>query len=54
MCREGGCGLCVVMATKTNPLTGEEEHFAINSVCFFLLLKRPVLNFVPMNRQKDT
>ena len=32
MCREGGCGICVVMVTKKIPGTDAVEHLAINSV----------------------
>ena len=32
MCSEGGCGCCVVTAVRTDPLTGKQAPFAINSV----------------------
>jgi len=33
MCGEGGCGCCVVAATRVNPATQKETTIAINSVC---------------------
>ena len=33
MCGEGGCGCCVVAATRVNPATQKEATIAINSVC---------------------
>jgi hypothetical protein len=38
MCREGGCGLCVVVATKLDPVTKKEESKAINSVRYFFFI----------------
>lgn len=32
MCREGGCGACVVTAKRQNPFTLTDEVLAINSV----------------------
>ena len=32
MCAEGGCGCCVVTATRTDLLTKKPTTFAINSV----------------------
>ena len=32
MCGEGGCGCCVVAATRVNPATQKEATIAINSV----------------------
>lgn len=40
MCREGGCGLCVVMATRYDPVTKENESVAINSVSFLYFLSQ--------------
>ncbi|XP_065165292.1 uncharacterized protein [Atheta coriaria] len=31
MCREGGCGVCIVSVTAKNPRTGVKETFAVNS-----------------------
>ncbi|WAR26952.1 XDH1-like protein [Mya arenaria] len=38
MCREGGCGLCVVMVTIINPASNKEEKHAINSCLCPVLL----------------
>lgn len=32
MCREGGCGACVVTQIVTDPITGKKKPRAINSV----------------------
>jgi len=45
MCAEGGCGCCVVAATRVDPVTQKETTIAVNSVhtnskiisCLFLL-----------------
>ncbi|XP_065224600.1 uncharacterized protein LOC135848592 [Planococcus citri] len=31
MCLEGGCGACIVAVKRPNPITGEQEAFAVNS-----------------------
>lgn len=31
MCREGGCGVCIVSVTAIDPITKQELHFAVNS-----------------------
>lgn len=31
MCREGGCGVCIVAVTAIDPKTKQELHFAVNS-----------------------
>ena len=35
MCKEGGCGSCVVMLTRSDPVTGTDDNIAINSVCTY-------------------
>ena len=37
MCGEGGCGVCVVTATFTNPATDREISLAINSVLYYVV-----------------
>ena len=32
MCAEGGCGCCVVAATRVDPVTQKETTIAVNSV----------------------
>ena len=36
MCGEGGCGVCVVAVTITNPATDREISLAINSVLYYV------------------
>nr|XP_024214404.1 xanthine dehydrogenase-like isoform X2 [Halyomorpha halys] len=31
MCKEGGCGACIVTMTTTNPATGRERSYGVNS-----------------------
>lgn len=44
MCGEGGCGCCVVSATRKDPSTGKPFTIAINSVRFALV--HPGLQYV--------
>nr|XP_039262043.1 abscisic-aldehyde oxidase-like isoform X1 [Styela clava] len=37
MCKEGGCGSCVVMVTRSDPVSGKDVNTAVNS-CLFPLL----------------
>ncbi|XP_065166258.1 uncharacterized protein [Atheta coriaria] len=37
MCREGGCGVCIVSVTAKNPRTGVKETFAVNSCLVSIL-----------------
>lgn len=34
MCREGGCGACLVTAKVIDPNSGSEVTKSVNSVCF--------------------
>ena len=36
MCREGGCGCCVVSVTRNDLITGNDATIAVNSVRDFL------------------
>ncbi len=38
MCGEGGCGCCVVAATRADPVSGKDTTIAINSVCIGALV----------------
>ncbi|KAG8287672.1 hypothetical protein J6590_031786 [Homalodisca vitripennis] len=42
MCREGGCGSCIVNLTFTDPVTGLDKSFGINSE--YLVLRSQVVN----------
>lgn len=52
MCAEGGCGCCVVAATRVDPVTQKETTIAVNSVhttskirsCLFLLLQSHIFS----------
>nr|XP_039264202.1 indole-3-acetaldehyde oxidase-like [Styela clava] len=37
MCKEGGCGACVVMVTTSDPMSGKDVKIAVNS-CLYPLL----------------
>lgn len=41
MCREGGCGVCIVAVSTMDPLTKRRTLFSVNSV----MLPKTKLNF---------
>ena len=47
MCREGGCGACIINVQTFNPTTQTDENLSINSVIvkiFTVYNKNPKLN----------
>lgn len=38
MCKEGGCGICIVSVSIENPVTKVREVFAVNSVSKTIIL----------------
>jgi aerobic-type carbon monoxide dehydrogenase small subunit (CoxS/CutS family) len=49
MCREGGCGACVVSVKTKDPLRGTEHVKSITSVCHRLTVQRMSFMFERTN-----
>ena len=56
MCREGGCGVCVVTATYFDQTEGKDCTYAINSVstsCTIINMNQTVQNMILHTEKKE-